>query len=132
MGEKKYLIDSNVAIDYLAKLLPTQALEWLDKLIEVDVNLSVINKIEILSFQTDSAEEMALLIEFTGALELLGINDEIVNQTIEIRRKYKVKLPDAIIAATAIVYGLTLLSRNEKDFKKIDGLQFQNPYEITE
>ncbi len=43
----------------------------------------------------------------------------------------KIKLPDAIIAATALHYDLTLLSRNEKDFNWVDGLTLENPWEAS-
>jgi len=42
--------------------------------------------------------------------------------------KYKIKLPDAIIAATAIVYDLILVTRNISDFKNIDGLHVVDPH----
>jgi predicted nucleic acid-binding protein len=45
-----------------------------------------------------------------------------------LRKKYKIKLPDAIIAATAIVNDFTLISHNFKDFLKITELHFINPY----
>jgi predicted nucleic acid-binding protein len=40
------------------------------------------------------------------------------------------KLPDAIIAATALAYDLVLVSRNEKDFDKIPNLEYINPYNL--
>lgn len=51
------------------------------------------------------------------------------NQTILIRRQYKIKLPDAIIAATALVHNLILVTRNTSDFKNIPELQLINPWE---
>jgi predicted nucleic acid-binding protein len=41
---------------------------------------------------------------------------------------HNIKLPDAIIAATALVYELTIITRNTKDFEKIEGLNVINPY----
>ena len=41
---------------------------------------------------------------------------------------HTIKLPDAIIAATALVYDLTLISRNVSDFKNIEGLKVLNPF----
>ncbi|AYQ34414.1 PIN domain-containing protein [Runella sp. SP2] len=52
----------------------------------------------------------------------------VVEASIEIRKRHKTKLPDAIIAATALVYGLVLISRNVSDFKSIDGLQVIDPH----
>lgn len=57
-------------------------------------------------------------------------DEDIVNQTIAIRKQHKVKTPDANIAATAIVWGFTLITRNIRDFKNIQGLQLVNPHEL--
>ena len=59
---------------------------------------------------------------------IVPLNDEIVEKTIEIRRIYKIKLPDALIAATAIVFDLTLVSRNDKDFTQIPELKYVNAF----
>ena len=58
------------------------------------------------------------------------INEDIVARDILIRQQCKAKLPDAIIAATAIVYSLNLISRNTKDFKDIDGLNIIDPHTL--
>ncbi|HAL83190.1 MAG TPA: hypothetical protein DCO83_13965 [Mucilaginibacter sp.] len=50
--------------------------------------------------------------------------------TIELRKKYKIKLPDALIAATALHYRLILITRNISDFNKIAGLKIINPHTI--
>jgi len=55
--------------------------------------------------------------------------NEIVNKTIELRRKHKKKLPDIIIASTAIVHNLTLATRNIADFKNIENLLIWNPWD---
>jgi predicted nucleic acid-binding protein len=52
-------------------------------------------------------------------------------KTIHLRRTYKkLKLGDAIIAATALVHGFTLVTRNTKDFKNIEGLEVLDPYAL--
>ncbi|MBL7803801.1 MAG: hypothetical protein JNL02_08720 [Saprospiraceae bacterium] len=48
-----------------------------------------------------------------------------------LRRSFKIKLPDAIIAATALVHELDLVTRNREDFSKISNLTVLNPYEIV-
>jgi predicted nucleic acid-binding protein len=60
---------------------------------------------------------------------VIGITDEIVDETIAIRRAYKIKLPDAIIAATAINKKLILVTRNVTDFKIIQELVLVNPWD---
>jgi hypothetical protein len=59
---------------------------------------------------------------------LIALTDDIVEQTITLRQLYKIKMPDAIIAATAIVLDYTLLSRNDKDFIQNSDLKYVNPF----
>ncbi|TDB61346.1 PIN domain-containing protein [Arundinibacter roseus] len=58
-------------------------------------------------------------------IEVAGHN---LAKTIEIRRKHKIKLPDAIIAATALVHHLTLVTNNVSDFARIENLLVVNPF----
>lgn len=60
----------------------------------------------------------------------ISMSDDIVEKTIEVRRKYKIKLPDAVIAATAIISNYTLVTSNIKDFKSISDLEVLNPGDI--
>ena len=50
--------------------------------------------------------------------------------TAELRKKHRIKLPDAIIAATAIAYSLTLVTRNTDDFRNIPDLNIIDPFSI--
>lgn len=54
---------------------------------------------------------------------VIPLHDAIVQKTIEFRKTYKIKLPDAVIAATTLVHGLTLITRNISDFEKIQELE---------
>ena len=54
---------------------------------------------------------------------VVPLTNEIVSATITLRKSHKIKMPDAIIATTAIVLGHTLITRNTSDFKKIDSLK---------
>jgi predicted nucleic acid-binding protein len=84
------------------------------------------NKIELLSFSNVPRQ----IILFTDKAVVISLDENIVQKTIELRKKYKIKLPDAIIAATALVFGLTLISHNISDFKKIYGLKWVDSYLI--
>ncbi len=127
--EKQYLIDSNVVIDYLAGKFMNDGLLFMNQIINEIPSISVITKIEILGFETTS-ESTQLLESFVLDSLVLGLSDEIVDKTIEIRKRNKIKMPDAIIAATAIAYNSIIITRNIKDFQNINDLNCINPYEI--
>jgi predicted nucleic acid-binding protein len=56
------------------------------------------------------------------------LDEEIIQRAIQLRQRKSMKLGDAIIAATALEYGVPLVTRNEDDFKHIAGLQLINPF----
>ncbi|MCD4694750.1 MAG: type II toxin-antitoxin system VapC family toxin [Bacteroidales bacterium] len=130
MGRQEYLIDTNVAIEYIGEALPEKALTMMDGIIDGQFYISVINKIELLGFAGITENEELKFQEFINAADILELNEDIINRTIEVRKQYKIKLPDAIIAATALVSELTIISRNTKDFVKIKGLEVINTYEL--
>lgn len=127
MEQKKYLIDSNVVIDYLSQKLPSKSMDFINGIIDATPNISVITKIEVLGFNSDN-ESYLLLNEFINDSNVLEISNQVVEKCIDIRKNYKTKLPDAIIAATAIVNGMFIISRNVADFKNIKGLQVIDPH----
>jgi predicted nucleic acid-binding protein len=61
---------------------------------------------------------------------VLDLSNNVVESCIEIRKNHKTKLPDAIIAATALFYDLVVVSRNVADFKNIKGIQVMNPHSL--
>ena len=125
-----YLLDTNVVINYLDASLPITGMQFLNKIVDQEPIISIITKIETLGFNFKSWEEKSTMEFFINNSDIININDDIVKTTIAIRQNYRIKLPDAIIAATAIVYGLTLISRNAKDFKDIQGLNFIDPHNL--
>jgi len=50
---KRYLLDSNTVIDYIGDLYSVNAKQWLNRLVDEEINVSVITKIEVLSFDPD-------------------------------------------------------------------------------
>ena len=114
-----YLLDTNAVLDFLGNKLSNNARVILSQIIDEEINLSAINKIELLGFSRIEQE----LIEFVSFANVYSITDEIVEKTIEIRRVYKIKLPDAIIAATAVYHKFTLITNNIKDFKDLKELK---------
>jgi predicted nucleic acid-binding protein len=124
---KGYLIDTNVLIDYSANRLTGKGSVFLATVIDDNPKISFINKIELLAFTHISDE----LIGFVDSSIIYGLNDDILEQTIRIRRDHKLKIPDAIIAATAIVNDLILITRNTDDFKKINLIELLNLFDLN-
>lgn len=122
----EYLLDTNAVIDFAIKKLPDKANKKLSFIIDSSPKISIINKIELLSV-SDVPRQIIL---FTDKAVVISLDDNIVQKTIELRKKYKIKLPDAIIAATALVFDLTLITHNISDFKKIYGLKLVDSYLI--
>lgn len=124
-----YLIDTNVVIDLIGGKLPESGGKWLDNLfVTHECYLSIINKIELLGFSGPSSE-LDTLRAFVNDITVLPMTDTVADKAIEIRSKKKMKLPDAIVAATAVVHNLAVISRNTKDFTSIEGLEVVNPYD---
>ena len=127
-----FLIDTNAGIDFLNGKLPPASSAWLDQLVDKQqVAMSVVVRIELLSWQ-GSAAEMQGLEDFIAATTVLPLDEPVIQQTIRLRQQHRVKLPDAIIAATALAHGLPLLTRNTSDFKSIAGLVVMNPYDTAQ
>lgn len=125
-----YLVDTNVLIDYLANALPAEYTHLVDDLIDNDeLYISVITQIELLCFEAPEAYQQACrnLISLAHTIPLQ--DPAITEKAIIVRRTARIKLPDAVVAATAIVLNRSLLSRNERDFKRVDKLQYLNPYQ---
>jgi predicted nucleic acid-binding protein len=92
-------------------------------------HISVISQIEILRFN-DTAENEQVLADFVKAATVHPLNDSVVRRTIALCKQSKIKLPDAIIAATALTEDFVLVTRNTGDFKNIVGLELLNPWEL--
>lgn len=126
MGER-VLIDTNAIIDYLEGHLPRLGVEQMDEWLDQRKGfISVIVKIELLSFDALTPEMLGTLNLFIGRCTVLPLSDLVVDKTIELRKTYKKKLPDTIIATTALVNRLTLISRNESDFRRMAELRIVN------
>ena len=129
MGQR-YLIDSNVLIDYTSSRLPLKGSDFAEHIFNTDFLISVALKIEVLGFD-EVPDKIQRMEEFINTALLLTLDESVTKQTILLRRQHKnLKLGDAIIAATALVYDLILLTRNTSDFKNILGLKSVNPHDL--
>ena len=124
---EQYLIDTNVVSDYLSASFPAAGMALMDTAMDAVPNISIITQIELLCWNTDetTTENVKGLIADSVVLD---IGPDVIAQCVNIRKGKKMKTPDAIIAATALAHGYTLITNNEKDFANIKGLKIINPY----
>ena len=102
-------------------------MQQLHTIVDEQPLISVITKIELLGFNAATIEEQTITEIFIDASLIFNLDEAVINQTIELRKQHRIKLPDAIIAATAIAYDLTLITRNTGDFDKIAALKCIDP-----
>jgi predicted nucleic acid-binding protein len=125
----RYLIDTCVVIKYLEEVLPPEGLEFIDKVVDEESTVSFITKIELLVWNPPLPDDIKIREEFLNCSQITYITDEIIEKAIQIRKEKNLKLPDAVIAASALANDFTLLSDNDKDFLKVEplGLKYLNP-----
>lgn len=78
--------------------------------------------LEMLAWKGHTVLSLQRTTELLIQLPELGISEAVIAQTIHIRKADGLKLPDALIAATALVHGLKLVTANTVDFKRVDSL----------
>ncbi len=117
--KNKYLIDTNIIIYYFNGITDD---EYIADILRNSFNISVITKIEFLSWRKlqndDNLNNKAQ--EFISNATIYELDEVVANQTVQNRRKYGTKTPDAIIGATAIVHGFEIVTNNIDDFKNLD------------
>ena len=104
--ELKYIIDTNTIIDAQMNRIPESGINFLKNVINEDFTISFISYIEFLGFKYITKESEA----FISLANVIEINKKIIDVCIDIRKKHKIKLPDAIIASTALVLNLIIIS----------------------
>lgn len=125
---ERYLIDTSAAIKYLNNSLPEAAITFLDAKLDEESNISFITKIELLVWDTSNSSNIQILQKFIDNSVVFPIDNSLIENTIEIRKRTKIKLPDALIAATTLVHNFTLLADNDKDFNKVLALDIGFKY----
>ena len=120
------LMDTNAIIGLVGSLLPAPAAEWLKAVMAGDTHhVSAVTRIELFSKQLGPSET-ATLAGFVQSTKMIGLEEPIIQRTIALRQQRKMKLPDAIIAATVLVHNLLPVTRNLADFRNTPGLAVLN------
>lgn len=119
----KFLFDTNTIVYYLQGRR-----EWVSFIDDTTMSeryASVITRMELLSFPGISSEEEERIRRFLADLAIIPLDDAIENTAIAIRRTARLKLPDAIVAATALSMGATLITGDQK-LAALEWLDFQS------
>ncbi|MFH1761552.1 MAG: type II toxin-antitoxin system VapC family toxin [bacterium] len=125
----KTVLDSNIVLYYLNAALDKKVRQFVDQTVLEGTSISIITRIEVLGFQGHTDNKYKVAKELLNQFAEYSLNNDIVKKTISLRRQYSIKIPDAIIAATALNIGFSLITRNVKDFKKIKDLKIINPFD---
>lgn len=123
-----YLVDTNILIYHFNNTIPQKSHKRLHEIFVHHFNVSVITRMEFLGFKNHTSDSFAKAHSFLEFADIINIDDAIVDTVVGLRRKVHIKLPDAIIAATAIVNELTIVTRNIRDFAN-SNVQLYNPFE---
>lgn len=114
----RWLLDTN-AIIYIQKGLVNEPLP------EAEIFISVISKIELLSYPNLTSIEKNFLNDFLSNIHIIPLSPEIQNLTIDMRIKHKLKIPDAIICASAILLESILIT-NDLQLTQIPELKIKS------
>ena len=118
------LLDSNIFI-YAA--LPEQAM-LRERLLEQSVSASAISRIEVFGYHRLTRKHEQHLEKMFNAVDVIPITDAVVAMAIRLRQQRRMSLGDAIVAATALEYGMAIWTHNVKDFAWVEGLIVYDPF----
>ena len=116
MNGIEYLIDTNILI-YIMQGNPEVKYFANEEVLAV----SYITEMEALGKYHISASEKQIISGFINRCHIIEMNSKIKSLAIDIKQQTRIKLPDAIVAATAMEYNLLLVTA-DKDFEKISNL----------
>lgn len=124
-----YVLDTNAIVYYLNRHGGDGFRSRIFDMVRQGAIISVITRIEVLGWRS-YAQIPAALADAEALLSLLReepLTDRVVATTIALRRNTRLRVPDAVIAATALALGLPLVTSNLGDFRMVDGLPLVDP-----
>lgn len=119
------ILDSNIVIYAFEPKYRESNLEKF--LLQGEFSVSNITRLEVMGFWRNSDAEFERFAMFFDALHVLAVSSEIVDRAIQLRRQKSMGLADAIIAATALLHQLPLVTHNTRDFQWIESLELIDP-----
>jgi toxin FitB len=115
------LLDSNIII-IASKLAQVKLITYL-RINEKDLHTSIVSQIEVLGYHQLKQVEKSFLDNFFKSIPVIPLDYSVAAKAIELRQRKPIALADAIIAATALTYDLTLFTENVKDYVGIKDLK---------
>lgn len=119
------LCDGNVIIDHLNGAHEATAFILNNS---QSLGISAVTRIEVLGFAFPTPKAESAAEELINSMVNIGISEKIIACTITLRKKVRIKIPDAIIASTALCHQCLLVTRNTDDFKDVEGLKCVDPF----
>jgi predicted nucleic acid-binding protein len=123
--EQNFLVDTNIVIDIFKPSTPSSVKS---KLANIPLVISAVTYMEALGWLDATEQQLKPIKEFMNNAKIFLIDKSVMETTVKIRQKKKIGLGDSIIAATALLHNLTLITRNIDDFKSIENLKTWNPW----
>ncbi len=122
------VIDTDIVVDHLRGYQP--AIAFFESLLHNnEVFFSAITEAELVAGkECADGNKKELLLHFLHRWVIVPVSYEIALLAGDLTRDYSLALPDALIAATALINKADLLTRNVKDFKNIPRLKVRAPY----
>ena len=118
------LLDTNILI-YSAQPGGEHLRAWVE---DACALVSIVSRIEALGFPRITADEKSALEAALQSLPEVGLTEAVAVRAIALRQERRMGLADAIIAGTALVHGVPLVTRNVADFKHVAGLRLIDPF----
>lgn len=91
--------------------------------------VSAVSYVEVLGYHQLSEQDRQDFEDFFAVAAVLPISSAVLDRAVQLRQLRRITLGDALVAGTAFVHSLTLVTRNTSDFAWIPGLKLLNPFE---
>ena len=120
----KALLDSNIVI---YALIPEHA-ALRNYLKDLEIHVIQVTRVEVLGFSGLTHDQFLAYETLMADMTHHEVSRGVIDAAVRLRRQRKMSLGDALIAATALERGLTLITRNARDFQWIPELSIVNPF----